>query len=236
MIVLDIINRLDQPSWQTPLRYPQGPSLSVYFPFLAFTLISSSITNIQHSCEQFSRESDTGSPWTVTTGLLTQPSHNLSFGQRTVLLQQQQGSGGWCVKPVLDLVSFSFQDQLLSMHSCEVQLSQSACLWMCHTLPAWAQPRGRHWGLGPLGAWAGWFVAAGMGSPSEAAGRLVLSLAPLVTVAPLPMSHVMTQHCSKKWEIWSNTLLCTSLLPGEWLQPEPFGLCWPLSSQLLCQR
>lgn len=156
--MLDIINRSDQPSWQTPLRYPQGPSLSVYFPFLAFTLISPSITNIQHSCEQFSRESDTGSPWTVTTGLLTQPSHSLSFGQRTVLLQQQQGSGGWCVKPVLDLVSFSFQDQLLSMHSCEVQLSQSACLWMCHTLPAWAQPRGRHggwvlWGLGQAGLW-----------------------------------------------------------------------------------
>lgn len=96
--------------------------------------------------------------------------------------------------------------------------------------------KGQAWGLGPLGAWAGWFVAAGMGSPSEAAGRLVLSLAPLVTVAPLPMSHVMTQHRSKKWEIWSNTLLCISLLPGEWLHPEPFGLCWPLSSQLLCQR
>lgn len=117
MIVLDIINRSDQPSWQTPLRYPQGPSLSVYFPFLAFTLISSSITNIQDSCEQFSRESDIGSPWTVTTGLLTHPSHSLSLGQCTVLLQQQEGNGGWCVKPVLDLESFSFQDQLLFMHS-----------------------------------------------------------------------------------------------------------------------
>lgn len=56
--MLDIINRSDQPSWQTPLRYPQGPSLSIYFPFLAFTLISSSITNIQDSCEPFSRESE----------------------------------------------------------------------------------------------------------------------------------------------------------------------------------
>lgn len=60
----------------------------------------------------------------------------------------------------------------------KVQLSQSACLWMCPTLPAWAQL----WagtGAGPLGAWTGWFVAAGMGSSSEATGRLVLSLARL---------------------------------------------------------
>lgn len=142
--MLDIINRLDQPSWQAPLWYPQGPSLSVYLPFLAFTLISSSITNIQHSCEQFSRESDTGSPWTVTTGLLTQPSHNLSFGQRTVLLQQQQGSGGWCVKPVLDLVSFSFQDQLLSMHSCVKFNFPKALVYGCAT----HCPRGHSQGAG----------------------------------------------------------------------------------------
>lgn len=49
------------------------------FPFcllsiLAFTLISPSITNIQHSCERFSRESDAGSPCSVTTGMLIQPS------------------------------------------------------------------------------------------------------------------------------------------------------------------
>lgn len=81
--------------------------------------------------------------------------------------------------------------------------------------------------LGSLGAWTSWFVAAGMWSSSEAAGRLVLSLAQLVTVALLPMFHTKTQHRPKKWEIWSNTFLCISLLPGEWLHPEPLACAGP---------
>lgn len=107
--MLDIINRLDQPSWHTPPQYPQGPSLSVYFLFLAFTLISPSITNIQYSCERFSRESDAGSPRSVTTGVLT-----CARGRCTVLPQQQDGRGGQRGKPTLDLVSLPSQAQLLS--------------------------------------------------------------------------------------------------------------------------
>lgn len=51
---------------------------------------------------------------------------------------------------------------------CKVLLSHSACV---------GTAVGQALGLGPLGAWTGWFVAAGMGSSSEATGRLVLSLA-----------------------------------------------------------
>lgn len=86
---------------------------------------------------------------------------------------------------------------------------------------------GQALGLGLLGAWTGRFVAAGMGSSSEGAGRLVLSLAQLVTVAPLPMFHTKTQQLPKKWEIWSNTFLCISLLPRERLHPEPLACAGP---------
>lgn len=86
---------------------------------------------------------------------------------------------------------------------------------------------GQMLGLSPLGAWMGWFVAAGMRSSSEAAGRLVLSLAQLVTVAPLPTFQTKTQHHPKKWEIWSSTFLCISLLPGEWLHPELLACVGP---------
>ena len=89
---------------------------------------------------------------------------------------------------------------------------------------------GQALGLGPLGAWAGWFVAAGLGSSSEAVGRLVLFLAQLVTVAPLSTFHITIQHLPKKWETWFNTLLCISLPPGEWLHPG----CNELSQPLAC--
>lgn len=74
---------------------------------------------------------------------------------------------------------------------------------------------GQALGLGPLRVRADWFVAAGLGSSSEAVGRLVLFLAQPVTVAPLPTFHIMTQHHPKKQETWFCTLLCISLLhPG----------------------
>lgn len=61
-----------------------------------------------------------------------------------------------------------------------------------HT-PAVGTAMGQVLGLGPLGAQGGWFVGAGLGSSSEAVGRLVLFLAQLVMVAPLHMFHIMTQ-------------------------------------------
>lgn len=87
-----------------------------------------------------------------------------------------------------------------------------------HT-PCTGAAMGQALGLGPLGPWAGWFVAAGLGSSSEAVGTLVLFLAQLVTVAPLSTFHITIQHLPKKWETWFNALLCISLPPGEWLHP-----------------
>lgn len=88
---------------------------------------------------------------------------------------------------------------------------------------------GQALGLGPLGAQAGWLVAAGLGSSSEAVGRLVLFLAQPVTVAPLPTVDIMTQHLPMKWETWFNTLLCISLPPRGWLHPGCSEPSQPLS-------
>lgn len=88
---------------------------------------------------------------------------------------------------------------------------------------------GQELGLGPLGAQAGWFVAAGLGSSSKAVGILVL-FSTAGDGGPLPTIHIMTQHIPKKWETWFNTLLFISLPPGEWLHPE----CNEPSQPLAC--
>lgn len=125
------------------------------------------------------------------TDLLTHPSHNLSFGQCTVLLQQQEGSGGWCVKPVLDLVSFSFQDQLLFMHSC--------VKFYFPTVPVWAQPWGRHW-AGSSGGLDRPVCGCRYGIFLRGNWETCALISTLVTVAPLPMFHTKTPH-RPKWEI-----------------------------------
>lgn len=88
-----------------------------------------------------------------------------------MLLQQQDGSGAQCVKLMPDLVSLSSQAQLLSVHSPLELKIPKVPVYGCTS----HSPCGHRLGLGLLGAQAGWFVAAGLGSSSKAIGRLVLS-------------------------------------------------------------
>lgn len=77
--------------------------------------------------------------------------------------------------------------------------------------PSMGTAMGQALGLGPLGAQAGWFLAAGLGSSSKGVGRPVFFIAQMEMVAPLPTFHIMTQHHPKKWETWFSTLFCIYL-------------------------
>jgi len=179
-------------------------------------LISPSVTNIRHSCERSSRESDTGSPCSVTAGVSTQPSCGSYLVAMPAALPAAGGQRGTACEthagPGVPLLSSPDAVYILTFG---VQPSQNARLRTRPALPAWAQPWGRRWDwvLGRLRR--GWFVAAGLGSPI---------LAQLVTVALLPMFHVTSQHLPKQRENW-----CISLLPREWLHPGCNEPCQPLA-------